>query len=261
MTSASGSRRVAIVTGAGSGIGAATARRFAAMGWSVSLVGRRTALLEETARTVEDAGAPVLVVTADLVEPDVPHAVVQATLSRFDRVDALVNNAGIMRIEPFEESTPQAFDEVIATNLRAPYFLTQAAIPALRDAGGASVVNVGSAAASMYRPGQSIYGSSKAALEYLTKSLAVELAADGVRVNAIIPGPVDTPIHERPGVDRDAVYAALRAAIPLGRLGTSDEVAWWVAELARPEAGWVTGAIVHVDGGRVLAPPERPPTS
>lgn len=251
---------MAVVTGAGSGIGAATARRFAALGWSVSVVGRRTALLEETAHSVEDAGVPALVVTADLIEPEAPRAVVETTLSRFGRIDALVNNAGVMRIEPLEDTTPQTFDEVIATNLRAPYFLTQAAVPALRDAACASVVNIGSAAASMYRPGQSIYGSSKAALEYLTKSLAVELAGDGVRVNAIVPGPVDTPIHERPGVDRDAIYASLRAAIPLGRLGTAEEVAWWVVELAGPEAGWVTGAIVHVDGGRVLAPPERPAT-
>lgn len=252
-------RPVTIVTGGGSGIGAAIALQFAQLGWAVAVAGRRTALLEETARRLEEAGAPAAVVTADVGRVEQAQRVVQETLAVFGRIDALVNNAGIMCIERFEDTTPEAFDATIATNLRGPYFLTQAAIPALREASG-SVVNIGSAAASLYRPGQSIYGSSKAALEYLTKSLAIELATHSIRVNAIVPGPIDTPVHAhaQPGIDPDAILASLGRTVPLGRMGTVEEVAWWVATLTAPEAAWVTGAIFHVDGGRVLTPPERP---
>lgn len=249
---------MALVTGGGTGIGAAVACRFAVLGWDVAVVGRRTALLEETAHQIEADGATAAVVTADVARVEEAPRIVETTLTRFGRIDALINNAGLMRIEPFADLTPESFDLVLATNLRAPFFLIQAATSALREAGNAVVINIGSAAASMYRPGQSIYGSSKAAVEYLTKSLAVELAVDGIRVNAIVPGPVKTSIHDRPGVDSATLYAALRDATPLGRMGTADEVAWWVATLTGPESSWVTGAIIHIDGGRILAPPERP---
>lgn len=164
-----------------------------------------------------------------------------------------------MQILPLDDWTPQLFADIVNVNLRAPLLLTQAAVPALRTAPDGAVVNVGSAAASMYRLGQSVYGSSKAAVEYLTKSLAVELAPFGIRVNAVVPGPVDTEIHSRAGVDPEEIRASLAKAVPLGRMGTANEVAWWVTQLACSEqASWVTGAIVHVDGGRVLASPDRP---
>jgi NAD(P)-dependent dehydrogenase (short-subunit alcohol dehydrogenase family) len=250
---------VAIITGGGSGIGAAAALQLVGLGWGVVLAGRRAAVLAAQAELAEQAGGQALTVTADVSQPDfAPRLVGQAT-ERFGRLDAVINNAGVMHIEPFGGITARALDEALAVNLRAPFLLTQAARSALRAAPAGSVVNVGSAAAALYRPGQSAYGSSKAALEYLTKSLAVELAPDGIRVNAVVPGPVDTEIHDRPGGDPVAVRAALAGSVPLGRLGTPQEVAWWIVQLTvAPQASWVTGAIVRVDGGRVLSPPDRP---
>ncbi len=258
-TGPNATRPAAIVTGGGSGIGAAIAKQLAERGWAVAIAGRRTSLLAERAAQIARSGGQALAITADLASPPDITRLVRETTARLGRLDAVINNAGIMAIESLEDTTRETFDQVIAVNLRAPYLLTQAALSALQAAPSGAVVNVGSAAASMYRPGQSVYGSSKAALEYLTKSLAVELADRGIRVNAVIPGPVDTPIHQRPGTDLAATRAALSRAAPLGRMGGADEVAWWVVQLAAgPHSGWVTGAIVHVDGGRVLMPPERP---
>jgi len=250
---------VALVTGGGTGIGAEVARQLGERGWGVVLAGRRAGVLAGQAARVAEAGGQPLAVVADVGKPDFAGHLVDQALDRFGRLDAVVNNAGVMHIQPFASLTPQALDESLAVNVRAPFLLIQAARRALASAPAGSVVNVGSAAAALYRPGQSAYGSSKAALEYLTKSLAVELAPDGIRVNAVIPGPVDTEIHDRPGSDPVQVRAALAAAVPLGRLGTAAEVAWWIVRLVTaPEASWVTGAIVRVDGGRILTPPDRP---
>jgi NAD(P)-dependent dehydrogenase (short-subunit alcohol dehydrogenase family) len=258
-TAADGTRPAAIVTGGGSGIGAAVARQLAELGWAVAIAGRRTSLLAEQAEQIGRSGGQAVAITADLASPPDISRLVRETLTGLGRLDAVINNAGIMAIESFEDTSRETFDEVIAVNLRAPYLLTQAALPALQAAPSGAVVNVGSAAASIYRPGQSVYGSSKAAVEYLTKSLAIELADRGIRVNAVVPGPVDTPIHQRPGTDLTAIRATLSRAVPLGRMGSADEVAWWVVQLAAgTHSGWVTGAIVHVDGGRVLVPPDRP---
>jgi NAD(P)-dependent dehydrogenase (short-subunit alcohol dehydrogenase family) len=244
--------RVAIVTGSGSGIGAATARLLAERGLTVALVGRRRELLEEVAGELGDRA---LVIQDDLADEAAPSRIVAVVLERTGRLDVIVNNAAAYALKPFPEFGVDDFDRHVAVNVRAPYFLVQSALPALRRSPAPVVVNVSSAAAVMYRPRQTVYGLAKAALEHMTKNLAAELARDGIRVVCVRPGPVNTPIHQAVA-DPAARLAALGRLVPLGRVGEPEEVAWWIAQLVDPRAEWVTGTVVSVDGGRVLGPPE-----
>jgi NAD(P)-dependent dehydrogenase (short-subunit alcohol dehydrogenase family) len=245
--------RVAVVTGAGTGIGAATARHLAERGLTVALVGRRRELLDEVATTLPDARA--LVVAADLGEADAPAAIVERVRDAAGRLDVIVNNAASFVLRAFGDYTVEDVDETLATNVRAPFLLVQSALPLLEASPAAVVVNVSSAAAVMYRPTQAAYALSKAALEHLTKQLAAELAPRRIRVVGIRPGPVDTPIHQAEA-DPAARLARLGRLVPLGRVGRPEEIARWVGHLVDSEADWVTGTIVSVDGGRVLGPPE-----
>jgi NAD(P)-dependent dehydrogenase (short-subunit alcohol dehydrogenase family) len=245
-------RRVAIVTGSGSGIGAATARLLAERGLTVALVARRRGPLEEVAAELGDRA---LVLPDDLADAAAPARIVAAVLERTDRLDVIVNNAAVYALKPFPEFGVDDFDRHVAVNVRAPYFLVQEALPALRQSPAPVVVNVSSAAAVMYRPRQTVYGLAKAALEHMTKNLAAELARDGIRVVCVRPGPVNTPIH-RAVPDPAARLAELGRLVPLGRVGEPEEVAWWIVQLVDERAEWVTGTVVSVDGGRVLGPPE-----
>jgi NAD(P)-dependent dehydrogenase (short-subunit alcohol dehydrogenase family) len=249
-------QRVAIVTGGGSGIGAATARLLAERGTEVAVVGRDAEKLETVVREIEGAGGAAFAVPADLADPTAPRAIVDEVLGRTGRIDVLVNNAATFTLKPVGELELAEIDAQLAVNVRAVLLLVQAALPALRSSPAPVVVNVSSAAAVMYRPAQAVYALTKAALEHLTKQLAAELAPDRIRVNAVRPGPTDTAIH-RAAPDPEARLAELGRMTPLGRVGRPEEIAWWIAALADPQAEWVTGAVVAVDGGRVLGPPER----
>jgi NAD(P)-dependent dehydrogenase (short-subunit alcohol dehydrogenase family) len=244
--------RVALVTGAGTGIGAAAARLLAANGCGVALVGRRD---EPLHRVAADLG-PSEVIVADLEERDAPGRVVERTLTAFGRLDVVVNNAAVIRNGPFADFTLDQFDRHVAVNLRAPFFLTQAALPALRNAEAGAVVNVSSSVGSIVKPGTTLYSVTKAGLEYLTRANAYEFAQWGIRVNCIAPGPVDTPIHATYLDDLEAGYRDLARRIPLGRMGHVDDVARWVWWLSAPDTDWTTGNVVHVDGGQVLGIPE-----
>jgi meso-butanediol dehydrogenase / (S,S)-butanediol dehydrogenase / diacetyl reductase len=224
---------------------------------TVALVARRAEALESVAEKIAAGGSgAALVVPADLSDPDAPARVVEAVVERAGRLDVVVNNAAFFRLELVEDVTVADFDAHVAVNLRAPYLLVQAALPHLKASPAAVVVNVSSAAAAMYRPRQTVYGLTKAALEHMTKNLAAELAPHRIRVNAVRPGPVDTPIHRQAGGDPDARLAELGRVVPLGRAGRPEEIARWVGHLVEPEAEWVTGSVVVVDGGRVLGSPE-----
>jgi len=244
--------RVAVVTGAGTGIGAAAARILSANGCAVVLVGRREARLREVAAELDAAE----VVVADLARRDAPQWIVEAALAAFGRLDVLVNNAAVIRNGPFDSFTIDDFDAHVAVNLRAPFFLTQAALAALRDAESPAVVNISSSVGSIVKPGTTLYSVTKAGLEYLTRANAYELARWRIRVNCIAPGPVDTPLHSTYMDDIEEGYRDLSRRIPIGRMGAVDDIARWVWWLAAPDTEWTTGNVVHVDGGQVLGIPE-----
>jgi NAD(P)-dependent dehydrogenase (short-subunit alcohol dehydrogenase family) len=244
--------RVAIVTGSGTGIGRATAKRLAASGVAIAAVGRRENLLDETADSIRDAGGTVIVIADDLADPEAPARIVARTMETWGRIDVVVNNAAYIKNYPLEEITVDMFDLHVATNIRAPLLLIQAALPALTQSPSPAVVNISSSSASLSIPGQSVYGLTKAAIEYLTKSYASELAHLRIRVNCIAPGPVDTPIHLTWAKSLDEAYAALEACAPLHRIADPDELARWVEHLADPEEKFITGAVIAVDAGQTL---------
>jgi NAD(P)-dependent dehydrogenase (short-subunit alcohol dehydrogenase family) len=241
----------AIVTGAGTGIGAAAAKRLAAAGWNVALVGRRAELINKVAADIETAGGRALPLRFDLGHADAAKAVVGRTIDKFGDIDALVNNAAVIKVLPLADYTTDILDEHWTVNIRAPFLLIQAALPHLQKHGG-SVVNISSSSGTLLRPGQSVYGMTKAALEYITRSLAGELAQHKIRINALALGPVDTPIHKTWATDLEAAYVWLAGQVPLGRIATADEIARWIEILVSPDSSWMTGAVIPLDGGQVL---------
>ena len=245
------SSRVVAVTGAGTGIGRAAARAFAAEGAHEVAVGRRSEPLSETAAGWDR----ITPLPADITAEGEPERIIRTVVSAHGRLDVLVNNAGIVRSGALGTLTPEAITAQLATNLVAPVLLTQAALPFLEASGGV-VVNVTTSVGQRAWPGSSVYAATKTALELLTRSWAVELAPRGVRVVAVAPGAIDTPIGAHQGLTPERM-AALRewqlAHTPLARVGRPGEVAWAITQLASPAAAFVTGVVLPVDGGAVVA--------
>ena len=243
--------KVTIVTGASSGIGAAAARLLASRGHAVVLVGRRAEALDEVAATIAASGGEALCIPADLADPAAPALIVERAVGSLGGITGLVNNAATIKTMPLADYPLPVIDEHWAVNIRTPFLLIQAALPWLLQSKGA-VVNVSSSSGTIVRSGQSLYGMTKSALEYLTRSFAGEFARQGVRVNAVAYGPVDTPIHRTWATDLTAAYAWLREQVPLGRIGTAEEAAWFIGLLLSDEASWLTGVVLPVDGGQAL---------
>ncbi|WP_304455067.1 SDR family NAD(P)-dependent oxidoreductase [Nocardiopsis sp. YSL2] len=242
--------RVAIVTGAGSGIGRATAIALARAGARVLGVGRRHEALQATAAHHPGIAAH----PADLRAPDAPAQVAQAATQRWGRIDVLVNNAGATAMMPLADTDADRVAALFALNVTAPSLLAAAALPYLRDQRG-TIVNVSSTYGHRPMPGAAHYAASKAAIEQLTRCWALELAPDGVRVNALAPGPTESEALSAAGLteaDAARVKESEAAQIPLGRRGEPDEVAQWVLRLADPGTTWLTGQVLTIDGGLEL---------
>ncbi|MFI9206692.1 SDR family NAD(P)-dependent oxidoreductase [Streptomyces sp. NPDC053253] len=242
--------RVVVVTGAGTGIGRATARAFAGQGATVVAVGRRKEPLREAAE-----GHPgIHPFVADVTAEGAAEEIVEAAVTAHGRLDVLVNNAGISTGGPLGTLDRSVITPLLETNLVAPVLLTQAAVPALKESRGV-VVNVSTAIGQRGWPANSVYPATKSALETLTRCWALELAPAGVRVVAVAPGAIETPIADHTGLSPERL-AALRAwqlaHTPLGRIGRPEEVAAAITLLAAPDAGFLTGTVLPVDGGALV---------
>jgi len=237
--------KVVIVTGAGTGIGAATARRFLREGATVVLNGRREQKLRDTITGIDAAKS--LIHAGDVSDEAYIKRLVQDTVARFGRLDVLVNNAGFAIFGPFAELTTADWRRQLATDLDGVYFGTREALPHLLKTRG-SIVNVSSASGLGGDWGGSGYNAAKGAVSNLTRSLALEFAARGVRVNAVAPSLTTTDATAEL-VKSEAVMSTFRGRLPMGRPATPDEVAAVIAFLASDDAGFVNGVILPVDGG------------
>jgi NAD(P)-dependent dehydrogenase (short-subunit alcohol dehydrogenase family) len=248
--------KVALITGAGNGIGRAAALAFAARGAHVAAIDKDRAAADRTAATVTQQGGSALAATADVTKPGDVEAYVQATLERYGRIDCFFNNAGIVgKVAPTAEYDEAIFDEVISVNVKGVFLGLRHVLPVLIKQKAGAVVNTASVAGLVATPGMPAYAASKHAVLGLTKAAAGEVARSGVRVNAVCPGPIETSmIHALESQLNPANPASVgdryRASLPLGRYGTAEEVANVVLFLCSDLASNITGAQYVVDGGR-----------
>ena len=237
--------KVALVTGAARGIGLATAKRFLDDGWRVALLDIDA---DNLRRTMAALARPetTLEIAADVSSEEQVKVAIDLVRSRFGRLDALVNNAGIAIFKPVLELTPAEWQRVLAVNLSGPFLMTLAAAPLLSERGGA-IVNITSISGLRASTLRVAYGTSKAGLAHLTKQLAVELASSGIRVNGVAPGPVDTAMAK--AVHTPEIRKDYHDTIPLNRYGLETELAEAVYFLCIERASYITGQILAVDGG------------
>ena len=244
--------KVAFVTGATSGIGQACATAFAEAGAKVVCVGRKEDALRELEQKIREIGSEPLTIRADLAHEDEAERAVQHAVRVFGGLDVLVNAAGHISSGTIENTSLEAWDDMMNVNVRATFVLMQKALPSLIERRG-NVVNISSVTGLRAFSGVLAYCVSKAALDQLTRCASLELAAKGVRVNAVNPGVVVTEIHKRGGMSEEAYAAFLehsKTTHPLGRPGRPEEIASLVLYLASDAASWITGATYSIDGGR-----------
>jgi len=244
--------KVAFVTGATSGIGQACAMAFAQAGAKAVCVGRKEDALKELEQMIRETGSEALTIRADLAREDEADRAVQHAVGVFGGIDVLVNAAGHISSGTIENTSLAAWDDMMNVNVRASFVLMQKALPTLVERRG-NIVNISSVTGLRAFPGVLAYCVSKAALDQLTRCASLELAAKGVRVNAVNPGVVVTQIHKRGGMSEEAYTAFLehsKTTHPLGRTGRPEEIASLVLFLASDDASWITGATYSIDGGR-----------
>ncbi|HEY8480964.1 MAG TPA: glucose 1-dehydrogenase [Spirillospora sp.] len=247
------SGKVVLVTGGGSGLGRVTALAFAREGATVVVAGRRAPALDETVTLIEDEGGRASAVPADVTSSEDAARLVSTTVERHGGLHIAFNNAGIVEAGPLAEMDEAAWDRLLAVNLTGVFLCMKHQIAHMRAHGGGVIVNTSSAVGAHRRvPSLGAYGATKAAVGALTRTAAMEYAGDGIRINAISPGPLDTPMSLRPGETEADRAGRLRNELPAGRVGDLSEAASAVLWLASPEAAFTVGHDLVVDGGASL---------
>ncbi|HWT24389.1 MAG TPA: SDR family oxidoreductase [Solirubrobacteraceae bacterium] len=244
--------KVVVITGGGGGIGKAAARRFLEEGADVVLSGTRREVLEAAQAELDPAGKRTLIVPGSIHRRDDAQRLVAAAVERFGGVDVLVNSTGIFRVTPFEDQTEDHLEEALGSILYPTYWASQAVVAAMRERGGGAIVNVGSmwAVDAIATTPTSAYSAAQAGRHALTKNLAIELAADRIRVNTVALAFVETPAYRRfmDEEEANAVLDAVNGFHPLGRRGQPGDVVEAILFLAGAGAGWITGTTLPVDG-------------
>lgn len=240
--------RVALVTGASGDIGRALARGLAGAGAIVALSGRNVAALEDARQEIVAAGGRAQSFPADISRVDEARQLAQAVVQALGGVDILVNCAGTNRRMPILEMPPEVYDQIMATNLRSAYFLSQALVPAMAARGGGKIINIGSLTSLTALANVAVYGMTKSALAHLTKSMAIEWAAYNVQVNCLCPGFIHTRLTE-PLWSDEHKRAWMLERVPLKRAGRPDDLVGLAIYLAAPASDFLTGQVIAVDGG------------
>ncbi len=253
------SSQVAIVTGGGSGIGKEVAARLVQAGARVVLGGRDEAKLKRAAAEIDPSGERVRHHAGDIAQPSTAQALVALAQAAFGGVDILINNAGVFKPKAFLELTPDEYDGFLDIILKGKFFMAQAAAQAMQQRGGGAIVQTGSmwALQAVGATPSAAYSAANAGVHALTRNLAIELAASNIRINAVAPAVVETPVYNSFLSDEQvrAVLPGFNAFHPLGRNGQPGDVAEAMLFLASPQAAWITGVVLPVDGGVMAGRP------
>ena len=244
--------KTALITGASAGIGRACALAFAREGARIAALARRREPLDALVTEIGARGGEALAVAADVTRADEIERAVKTVVERFGGFQILVNSAGIPFIGTAEQTSEEEWNRVLAVNLTGTFLMSRAAIPVMRSAGGGSIVNLGSVYGLIARRERAAYAASKGGVTLLTQAMALDHAAEKIRVNCICPALVETELMQRifeHAPDPVAARRAREAELPLGRLGTPEDVAALALYLASDESGWMTGAAIPLDGG------------
>jgi NAD(P)-dependent dehydrogenase (short-subunit alcohol dehydrogenase family) len=245
--------KTAVVTGGSKGIGRAIAEALAGAGASVALAARGEEDLVRAAGEIEAQGGRAVPIVADVSDPDQAQSLIDRTAAEFGTIDILVNNAGAAPfISGFEETRLEGFEKYFRANFLSAVYCTRAAAPTLLSGRSGAVLNIASVAGFIATPGESYYGSAKAAMIHLTKTLALEWASSGIRVNALAPGWIDTAMNEALRENTEANRRILNS-IPMGRWGRAEEIAAAALFLCSPAASFVTGTVLVADGGQMVS--------